>query len=100
MFPNNTVIISLNTWIISHTHFFHENIGSSRASRPENVLTNKRTLLTLKSPVDCRPPQELGKTEMRNLPLTGGEGEAGSAFERAFCDDQGFRLMIIAKGER
>ena len=35
MVTDNTLEITLDTWIISDTHFFHENIGRY-CSRPEN----------------------------------------------------------------
>jgi calcineurin-like phosphoesterase family protein len=35
MATNNALEITLDTWIISDTHFFHENIGRY-CSRPEN----------------------------------------------------------------
>lgn len=49
MFPDNTLIISPNTWIISDTHFFHENIGRY-CNRPENwqelIINNWNNLIS------------------------------------------------------
>lgn len=48
MFPDNTIITS-NTWIISDTHFFHENIGRY-CNRPENwqelIIKNWNNLIS------------------------------------------------------
>lgn len=49
MDPNNTLVISPDTWIISDTHFFHEDIGRY-CNRPENwqelIIKNWNALIS------------------------------------------------------
>ena len=49
MVTNNTLKITLETWIISDTHFFHENIGTY-CNRPQNwqelVIKNWNDLIS------------------------------------------------------
>lgn len=49
MSPDNTLTITQNTWIISDTHFFHENIGRY-CNRPENwqelIIKNWNNLIS------------------------------------------------------
>ena len=49
MVTDNTLEITLETWIISDTHFFHENIGRY-CSRPDNwqelIIKNWNDLVT------------------------------------------------------
>lgn len=49
MVTDNNLEITLDTWIISDTHFFHENIGRY-CSRPENwqelIITNWNDLVS------------------------------------------------------
>jgi len=49
MTTNNPLTITQNTWIISDTHFFHENIGKY-CSRPDNwqqlIIKNWNVLIS------------------------------------------------------
>ena len=46
---DNQIVITLDTWIISDTHFFHENIGRY-CNRPENwqelIISNWNNLIS------------------------------------------------------
>ncbi|MEN6298470.1 MAG: metallophosphoesterase [Anaerolineaceae bacterium] len=54
MILDNTLTITQNTWIISDTHFFHENIGRY-CNRPENwqelIINNWNNLISQKDTV-------------------------------------------------
>lgn len=54
MAPDNILNLTLNTWIISDTHFFHKNIGKY-CNRPENwqdlIVKNWNDLISPSEPV-------------------------------------------------
>jgi calcineurin-like phosphoesterase family protein len=64
MILDNTLTITQNTWIISDTHFFHENIGRY-CNRPENwqelIINNWNNLISQKDTVFHLGDFALGK---------------------------------------
>ena len=73
MVPDNTLTITSNTWIISDTHFFHENIGRY-CNRPENwqelIIKNWNDLISPEDTVLHLGDFALGKKSNFEL-LTG-----------------------------
>ena len=102
MAPDNILTITLNTWIISDTHFFHENIGRY-CNRPENwqelIIKNWNDLISLDESVLHLGDFALGKKSNFEL-LTGSLN--GRLFliqgnhdrlSQSFCEAHGVTLI-------
>jgi hypothetical protein len=96
MVTDNTLEITLDTWIISDTHFFHENIGKY-CSRPENwqelIIKNWNDLVSPEETVLHLGDFALGKKSNFDL-LTSMSGLATAFPAMPFMQTFGSRFVI------
>ena len=99
---DNELIITPDTWIISDTHFFHENIGRY-CSRPENwqelIIKNWNDLIAPDAPVLHLGDFALGKKSDFELLIKSLHGRLfliqgnHDRFNKTYCETHGVTLL-------